>query len=272
MSRGTSKPPRKLRADALVAASEAARDPKHAQALIMAGRVLWSDAAGKERKVTSAGEPLPVDARIRVKGDDRAYVSRSGEKLRAGLDGLGLDVTGSVALDAGISTGGFTQCLLERGAIRVHGVDVAYGRVALPVRDDPRVVLHERTNMRHLTVADLGESVDVLVADLSFVGLTGLLPTFARLLADSALLVLLVKPQFELPRDQVADGIVRDPAARRAAVDRVAVEARALGLHPIGRVASPLAGTKGNREILLGLSRGDASRFRRKDEDRPGWE
>lgn len=253
----------KIRADALVAASEAARDPKHAQALIMAGRVLWSDAAGRERKVASPGQPLPADARFRVKGHDRAYVSRSGEKLRAGLDGLSLDVAGCVALDAGISTGGFTQCLLERGAARVHGVDVAYGHVALQVRDDPRVVLHERTNIKHLCVDDVGEPVDVLVADLSFIGLTGLLPTFVGLLADPALVVLLVKPQFELPRGQVEDGVVRDPAARGAAADRVEAAARELGLHPIGRVESPVAGTKGNREILLGLTRGDADRFER---------
>lgn len=253
----------KQRADAVVTAAGAAPDTKRAAALILAGRVLWSDAAGRERKVASPGEPIPADAEVRIKGDTRAFVSRSGEKLRAGLDGLALDVTGCVALDAGISTGGFTQCLLERGARRVYGVDVAYGQVALTVRDDPRVRLLERTNIRSLSRADFAEPVDVLVADLSFIGLSGLMPGFAELVTPPAALILLVKPQFELPRAEVEGGVVRDPVARQAAVERVEAAATAAGFSVEGRVASPVPGAKGNREILLGLSRGDCGRFKR---------
>lgn len=252
------------RADRLLHAAGEAPDVARAAALIMAGRVLWTDAGGKERKVASPGEPLPPDARFRVKRDARAYVSRSGAKLRAGLDALDVDLTGAVAVDAGISTGGFTECLLERGVARVHGIDVAYGQVAQRVRDDPRVVLHERTNVRTVTPETLGERADVLVADLSFIGLTGLIATFVQLVRDDALLVLLVKPQFELPKDRVDDGIVRDDRDRAAAVARVIAAARTAGLDVRAEVDAPVPGTKGNREIVLGLSRGDFARFKRK--------
>lgn len=253
------------RADRLLAGSGLVANPERAAPLIMAGRVLWSDERGRERKVRSAGEPLPLNARFRLKGELDPYVARSARKLEAALDAMGLDVTDAVAIDAGIGTGGFTECLLERGARRVHGVDVGYGMVAMRLREDRRVVLHERANIRHLTTDDLGERADLLVADLSFIGLQSLLPTFVGLLAESALLVLLVKPQFELERSEVPAGVVTDDAARAAAVDRVCGAGRALGLGVLGRVESPVPGSKGgNREILVGLTRGDVGRFKRK--------
>jgi len=248
----------------LLAASGLLEHPDRARALIMAGRVLWRDTRGRERKVATAGEPLPRSAQFRIKGVPRPFVSRSGRKLEAALEAFELDVSDAVALDAGIGTGGFSQCLLQRGATRIHGVDVAYGRVALAVRDDPRVVLHERTHIRDVTLETLDEPVDILVADLSFIALRPLLPVFVALLRDPAAGVLLVKPQFELSKAEVADGVVRDDRARWAAVERVEAAAHAVGLDTLGHLESPLPGSHGNREILLGLTRGEQNRFKRK--------
>jgi len=183
----------------------------------------------------------------------RRFVSRGGDKLDAALDAFGLDVTGMRALDAGASTGGFTDCLLTRGAREVVAVDVAYGQFAWTLRNDPRVRLVERTNVRTITAETAG-SLDVLVADLSFISLAALADVFARL--GPAAMVLMVKPQFELPRDRVPKGgVIREPDAWIEAMEAVARAYRAGGYALSGVVPSPLVGPKGNREFFLHLVR-----------------
>lgn len=177
------------------------------------------------------------------------FVSRGGEKLDAALEAFGIDVTGARALDAGASTGGFTDCLLRRGAARVVSVDVAYGQFAWTLRNDPRVRVLERTNIRHL---ELDEDVDVVVADLSFVSLSSLVDA----LAVAPQLVLMVKPQFELPRARVPrGGVVRDRADRAGAIRTVADAFRARGYALRGVEPSPITGPKGNREFFVWLAR-----------------
>jgi 23S rRNA (cytidine1920-2'-O)/16S rRNA (cytidine1409-2'-O)-methyltransferase len=183
----------------------------------------------------------------------RRFVSRGGDKLDAALDAFGLDVTGVRALDAGASTGGFTDCLLGRGAREVVAVDVAYGQFAWTLRNDPRVRVLERTNVRTITAASLGP-LDLLVADLSFISLTALADVFIALRPTA--MVLMVKPQFELPRDRVPKGgVVREPDAWIEAMGAVARAYRARGYALAGAVPSTLVGPKGNREFFLHLVR-----------------
>lgn len=245
---------RRVRADALLAERGFAVSVAEAGALILAGKVLVSEQPGKERKILKAGEPILEQARFRLKGDRRAYVSRAGHKLEAALDAFGVTVEGRVALDLGLSTGGFTDCLLQRGATRVHGVDVAYGIVDWRLRTDPRLVLHERVNARELALVRLGETVDLVVIDLSFIGLDAIWRVLPPLLAPGGEVVALVKPQFELPRDQVGEGgIVSSPKAREAALDKARLDARNAGLEPLDAMDCPVAGRSGNRELLLRL-------------------
>jgi len=186
------------------------------------------------------------------------FVSRGGEKLEGALAALPIHVEGRVCLDGGISTGGFTDCLLQRGASRVYGIDVGYGQTAWSLRTDPRVVLRERTNLRHLSPADLygpdDPWPDLAVADVSFISLTRVLPALKALLQPQAEAVLLVKPQFEVGRERVGKGgVVRDPAAHVDAITTVAAAAAALGWQAAALVASPITGPAGNHEYLLWL-------------------
>lgn len=245
--------PRFARADALLHARGFATTPAEAGALILAGRVMVTDARGRERRLDKAGERLPPEVRFRLKGERGRFVSRAGLKLDAALDRFGVEVRGREAVDLGLSTGGFTDCLLQRGAARVHGVDVSYGLVDWRIRTDPRVVLHERTNARHLTPANIGDPVDLVVLDLSFIGLDAIWPVLPPLLRPSGEVVALVKPQFELERGATEDGIVTDPEARRRAVDRAEMGARAAGLVPRGRAPSAVPGRSGNEEWFLHL-------------------
>lgn len=244
---------RKLRprADELLAERGFAGSPAAAQALILAGRVLVTDRRGRERRIDKAGERLDPGVRFRLKGDVGRFASRAGHKLASALDRFGLDPAGRVALDLGLSTGGFTDCLLQRGAARVHGVDVAYGIVDWRIRSDPRLVLHERTNARTLTPENLGEPVDLVVIDLSFIGLDAVWPTLPALMAPGADGVALVKPQFELPRGATERGVVADQPARAEALERARAGASRAGLEPGEAMDSPVAGREGNVEILL---------------------
>lgn len=247
----------KLRADALLEASGLVEDLREARGRIMRGLVLWTDGDGREHKVQSAGETLPTRARFRIKGGRAAYVSRAGGKLAGALDAFEILVRGRRCIDLGISTGGFTDCLLQRGAKSVVGVDVAYGFVAERVRNDPRVRLLERTHVCALTPELVGAS-ELAVADLSFISLTKVVPTLPPLLAAGADAILLVKPQFEVEPSALDAGIVRDPAEREAAVDRVARLAAAHGLTERGRAPAQVAGTKGNLEWTLALKKHEA--------------
>jgi len=220
-----------------------------AQALILAGRVLVDDAPGPK-----AGQAVAPEARVRLRGEERRFASRGGDKLAGALADLALDPAGKVCLDLGASTGGFVDCLLQHGAARVVAVDVGYGQLDLRLRDDPRVRLLERTNARHLTEADLPEAIELVTIDVSFISATLLLPRVAAL-APRAELLVLVKPQFEVGREKVGKGgVVRNDADRRAAVERVRRAAEALGYRPRGEAESRLPGPKGNREIFLWLS------------------
>jgi 23S rRNA (cytidine1920-2'-O)/16S rRNA (cytidine1409-2'-O)-methyltransferase len=220
-----------------------------AQALILAGQVLCDDAP-----VRKAGELLPCAGALRLRGaPDHGYVSRGGLKLAAGLDAFAVDPSGWVCADLGASTGGFTDCLLQRGAAKVYAIDVGYGQLAWSLRQDPRVVVMERTNARLLTA--LPEPAQLVVGDLSFTALAPMFPAMRAICAPGALLVLLVKPQFELGREHVQKGgVVTDAAARAEAVAGVLAEAQAEGFEPLGGVQSPVTGAKaGNIEHLIGL-------------------
>jgi 23S rRNA (cytidine1920-2'-O)/16S rRNA (cytidine1409-2'-O)-methyltransferase len=238
----------KERLDERVVREGLAPTRSQAQALILAGRVLVDDApAGK------AGQSVPAAARVRLRGDERRYVSRGGEKLAGALADLGIDPAGKVCLDLGASTGGFTDCLLQHGARQVIAVDVGYGQIDVKLRDDPRVRLLERTNARYLTRSDVPEAVELVTIDVSFISATLLLPRVREVAPEAGVLVM-VKPQFEVGRERVGKGgVVREDADRAAAVERVRRAAEDLGYAARGEAESRLPGPKGNREVFLWL-------------------
>ena len=198
---------------------------------------------------------VSLDARIEIVRP-ALYVSRSGDKLAAALDTFHIDPRGTIGLDVGCSTGGFTDCLLQRGARRIYAIDVGYGQFAWRLRQDSRVVLLERTNIRYVDRAAVPEQIDLAVIDVSFISLTLVLPAVVRLLNSCAMVVALVKPQFEVGKGQVGrGGIVRDDVQREAVTEKVIHCAAQLGFQLTGVLDSPVIGRKGNREILVGLTR-----------------
>ena len=238
---------RKERLDVLLVEQGLAPTRARAQALILAGQVVVDD-----QRVDKPGTRVSAEAQLRLKGEPMPYVSRGGLKLEAALRHFRLDVRGAVAADVGASTGGFTDCLLQAGAVKVYALDVGKGQLHQRLRDDARVVSREGVNARFLTAEQLPEPVGVLVADVSFISLTQVLAAVVPFLAPGGLLVALVKPQFEAGRDQVGKGgVVRDDAVRAEAVARVRSVAESLGLQVIGTLDSPVHGPAGNREVLL---------------------
>jgi len=236
----------KLRLDRVLVERGLAESRTRAEALILAGRVRVE---GHES--VKPGTAVAPDAEVFVAAPEHPWVSRGGVKLAAALDHFGIDPSGRVCLDVGASTGGFTDVLLSRGARTVYAVDVGYGQLHAKLRGDPRVVLLEKVNARYLSRAQVPVPVELLVADVSFISLSLILPAAVPLLAPGAAAVLLVKPQFESARGEVGKGgIVRDPAVRERAVARVAASAVALGLGPLGTIRSPIAGADGNEEFL----------------------
>jgi 23S rRNA (cytidine1920-2'-O)/16S rRNA (cytidine1409-2'-O)-methyltransferase len=220
-----------------------------ARALIAAGRVLVNG-----QPADKAGVLFAEESAIALKGADCPYVGRGGLKLAAGLDAFAIDPTGLVCADIGASTGGFTDCLLQRGAARVYAVDVGYGQLAWKLRQDPRVVVMERTNARNLKPGDIPEPLDLAVIDASFISLRLLLPPLLPLFRGPARIVALIKPQFEVGREEVGKrGVVHDSLLQQDAVEKVREAAKGLGLASAGVVASPILGAKGNREFLLYL-------------------
>ena len=206
-----------------------------------------------ERKLAKAGEMLAEDAALEVRGKDHPWVSRGGIKLDHALTHFGFDVSGAVALDVGSSTGGFTDVLLSRGAARVYAVDVGTNQLAWKLRQDPRVIVHEQTNARALTAAQVPEPVDIVVCDASFIGLAKVLEVPLTFAQAGATLVALIKPQFEAGRAEVGKGgVVRDPAVH----ERVCTEAKGwletLGWTVLGVTPSPITGPEGNVEFLMG--------------------
>ena len=240
-----------VRLDRLLVDLGLAPSRERAQRLILAGEVLVGD-----RPATKPGTMVAADAPLRIRRPPSDYVSRGGEKLAGALDAFGLEVAGQVALDVGASTGGFTDCLLRRGARRVFALDVGYGQLAWTLRQDARVTVLERANARRLEAGMLAEAPDLATVDVSFISLALVLPAVAAVLRPRGSVVALVKPQFEAGRRQVGKGgVVRDPAVRAAAVARVRDDAQALGLTVHGESASVLPGPKGNREVFLWLAR-----------------
>ncbi|HOZ45660.1 MAG TPA: TlyA family RNA methyltransferase [Candidatus Hydrogenedentes bacterium] len=220
-----------------------------ASALIRAGAVFGP---GGER-LDKPGLRIADDTVLVIRETPR-YVSRGGEKLEAALDGFGLNVRDRVAIDVGASTGGFTDCMLQRGAARVYAVDVGYGQLAWALRQDPRVVVLERTNIRHLTPERLAETPSFFAADCSFISLRLVLPPLTALLASPAEGVVLIKPQFEAGKEDVGKGgVVRDSAIHARVVDEVLCAAREMGFESGGVLPSPLLGPAGNREFLAHL-------------------
>jgi 23S rRNA (cytidine1920-2'-O)/16S rRNA (cytidine1409-2'-O)-methyltransferase len=209
-------------------------------------------------RVNKAGEKVPDDRELVVKGQDHPWVSRGGVKLAHGLDFFGLDPAGRVALDIGASTGGFTDVLLTRGATKVYAVDVGHGQLAWKLRSDPRVVVLEKTNARRLTAVMVPEPVGVLVCDASFIGLQIVLPAALALCGADAFAVALIKPQFEAGPESVGKGgVVRDPAVHTAVCEQIATWWAALpGWRVLGVTASPITGPEGNVEFLIGAVRG----------------
>ncbi len=217
--------------------------------MLLAG-VVKVDGQRVEKRATLVAEQAVID----VEGPARLYVSRGGEKLAAALDTFVPHVEDVIALDVGASTGGFTDCLLRRGARRVYAVDVGYGQLDWSLRNDTRVVVLERCNIRHLDPAAVPDPVQLAVIDVSFISLRLVLPCVIPLLASEAMVIALVKPQFEVGAKQVGrGGVVRDDALRRDAAQRIQEMAERLGCVCLGSLDSPIPGKKGNREILLGL-------------------
>ena len=239
----------KRRIDQLMVDRGLIESRERAKALILAGKVTVD---GQKRD--KAGQLVAVGSRIEV-AERLPYVSRGGIKLAAALDHFQIAVGGKVCLDIGASTGGFTDCLLQRGAARVHAVDVGAGQIAWILRTDPRVVLHENLNARFLQLEDIGEPVHLAACDVSFISLTLIVPTLPGVLTEHGEAVLLIKPQFEAGRGQVGKGgIVRDPSLHEQACSRVREAVASAGFQT-AIIASPIAGAEGNKEFLLHATR-----------------
>jgi 23S rRNA (cytidine1920-2'-O)/16S rRNA (cytidine1409-2'-O)-methyltransferase len=240
--------PKKTRADLALVERGLAESRTRAQALILAGVVFTG-----EQRVAKAGDTVGEDAPLEVRGRDHPWVSRGGLKLDHALTEFGIDITGAVVIDVGASTGGFTDVLLSRGAARVYAVDVGHGQFAWKLRSDDRVVVLEKTNARHLTTEQIPESVNMIVCDASFIGLETVLPTPMGFAAQGAHLVALIKPQFEVVREQVGKkGVVRDPALHEAVCERIRAWLDGLpGWRALGIAESPITGPEGNKEFLI---------------------
>src|SRR5262245_20950023 len=238
----------RVRLDQLVVERGLAPSRERARALILAGQVLVDGQAE-----TKAGTPVDPTADLGLVAPDHPYVGRGGVKLAHALDTFHITVDGREALDIGASTGGFTDVLLKRGAARVVALDVGHGQIDWALRNDPRVVVIERFNARHLTPADLPTLVDVVVIDVSFISLRQIFPVIPPVLRPAADVVALVKPQFEAGREEVGKGVVHDTAIHQRVLEEVSAAAAAIGLTTAGSTPSPITGQKGNVEFLLHL-------------------
>ncbi len=240
------------RADRLLVTRDLAGDWARAQALILAGRVFSG-----ETRVDKAGQLLAEDAPLEVRGRDHPWVGRGGLKLAHGLDRFAIDPGGLVCLDIGASTGGFTDVLLTRGAAKVFAVDVGHGQLAWKLRNDPRVVVLERTNARHLTGTEVPEPIGLVTCDASFIGLETVLPAPLALTAPGARLVALIKPQFEVGKGQVGKGgVVRGPELHQEVCARIEAWLSAqAGWRVLGLTESPILGPEGNKEFLIAAVR-----------------
>jgi 23S rRNA (cytidine1920-2'-O)/16S rRNA (cytidine1409-2'-O)-methyltransferase len=223
------------------------RSRQRARALIMAGKVLVNG-----QPVDKPGFFAATDDTLELKGGDIPYVSRGGLKLEAALNNFKLNVSGSVCMDVGASTGGFTDCLLQQGAERVYAVDVGYGQLAWKLRQDPRVVVIERTNVRHMPADAIPDPVDLIAIDVSFISLKIVVPTIVRFLKPAASILALIKPQFEVGKGQVGKGgVVREPELHQQVIADLSDFFNTIKLKPAAVCSSPLLGPKGNREFFI---------------------
>jgi 23S rRNA (cytidine1920-2'-O)/16S rRNA (cytidine1409-2'-O)-methyltransferase len=240
----------KDRLDQLLVRRKLASTIKMARAIIYAGEVYVDD-----RPADKPGLLLPIDITIRLKEKCR-YVSRGGLKLEKAITHFCISVSDLICLDVGASTGGFTDCLLQHGAQKVHAVDVAYGQLAWKIRQDPKVVVLERFNARNITAEDIQKDpIQLAVMDVSFISLTTILPAIASLFSDNITILALIKPQFELPREDIGPrGVVEDPSLHKKAIDKIETFVHQSGMISRGIVPSPLLGPNGNREFLIHIS------------------
>jgi 23S rRNA (cytidine1920-2'-O)/16S rRNA (cytidine1409-2'-O)-methyltransferase len=238
---------KKKRIDRLLVERGLAESREKAQAIIFSGQVLANG-----QKYEKAGALVPEDAEIRILGEQLPYVSRGGLKLEAALKEFKVSVEGKTAIDVGASTGGFTDCLLQQGAKKVYAVDVGYGQLAWKLRQDQRVIIIERMNVRHMEPSLITEPLDIAVIDVSFISLGKVVPAIVQFLRPHSEIIALIKPQFEVGRDHVGKGgIVRDDAARTAAVEMVKEVFREAGFTVRGVIPSPITGQDGNVEFLI---------------------
>ena len=242
---------RKMRADQLLVERGLAESRARAQALILAGLAYAGD-----RKIAKAGDQLPADTAITLKGRDHPWVSRGGIKLAHALHQWGWDVADAVAIDVGASTGGFTDVLLSKGAARIYAVDSGTNQLAWKLRQDSRVIVLEQTNARYLTSEQVPEPVDLVVCDASFIGLSKVLAAPLALAKDDARLVALIKPQFEAgPQEVGKGGVVRDPSVHQRVCQEVRDWLESIGWNVLGLIESPITGPEGNIEFLIGADR-----------------
>jgi len=241
------KQPKKSRADTLLFENGLVKSRQEAQRRILAGEV-WSG----NKRVDKAGTRFDTKTIFRLTGHSLPFVGRGGLKLQAALQAFHVDVSGLVAVDVGASTGGFTDCLLQQGAQKIYAVDVGYGQLAWKIRQDTRVVVLERTNARYLTREILPVVPDLAVIDVSFISVKKILPALVPLLKETARLIILVKPQFEVGKNEIGKGgIIKDPEKHQRVIDDITAFCRTLSLKNEGCIPSPLLGAKGNREFLL---------------------
>ncbi len=238
----------KTRLDLLLVARGMADSRSKAQGLIMAGLVYHG-----AQKLDKAGAEFADDFEITVRGKEHPWVSRGGIKLAKAIEHFGIDVTGAVAMDVGASTGGFTDVLLTHGAAKVYAVDVGHGQLDVKLRGDPRVVVMEQTNARHVTAEMVPDALDVIVCDASFISLIKVLPAALALAKPNAQLATLIKPQFEVGKVEVSrgKGVIRDATLHQQVCDDISMWVRSLGWEVVGVITSPITGPKGNVEFLL---------------------
>ncbi len=240
----------KKRLDIILTERGLAPSREKAKAIIMSGNVY---VAGQ--KADKAGESFPSDAEIEVRGNENSYVSRGGLKLEKALDYFGADVNGKIAIDVGASTGGFSDCLLRRGVKKLFSVDVGYGQLAWEIRNNPKVVCMERTNIRYVTHEQIPDIIELSVIDVSFISLKIVLPAVRNLMGDSGNVYCLIKPQFEAGKDKVGKkGVVRDPEVHREVLENFIKNAEESGFSVLGITFSPITGPEGNIEFLGHLS------------------
>ena len=245
----------KIRLDQYLVQHGLTQSRERAKALIMSGIVFVN-----EQKVDKAGEMIKEDAKVEVRGHDIGYVSRGGLKLEKAMQCFPLTPNGKVCMDIGASTGGFTDCMLQNGATKVYAVDVGYGQLAWKLRNDPRVVNLERTNIRYVTEEQVPDALDFASADVSFISLYHVIPVIHRLLKEGGLAVLLIKPQFEAGREKVGKkGVVRDPAVHIEIVEKIMNLATEQGFGILGLDHSPVKGPEGNIEYLIYLKKDGVS-------------